>query len=258
MAWVIDLDGVVWLASQPVPGAAGAVAALRARGQRVVFVTNYSAATVTEQVARLAACGITATPDDVITSAHAAASLIDPGQVVMVCGGEGIHEAITARGATSLVPEEADGGVPVDAVVVGIDRRFDFDRLTIAMRAVRSGARLVATNHDPTFPVPEGLLPGAGALAAALACAAGTEPVYAGKPHDAMARLLLSRLAGDDIEMVVGDLPSTDGRLAEKLGAPFGLVLTGVTTADGVDCCRPAPTHVARDLASLVRSLVVK
>src|SRR5207245_4060556 len=125
-------------------------------------------------------CGIEAAPDDVLTSAMAAASLLSgslaPGARVLVCAGAGVVEALTGVGLT--VVDRA----PAEAVVVGFHRKFDFERLDRASQAVRAGARFVATNLDATDPVPGGLLPGAGAIEAAVATASGRIPEVAGKP----------------------------------------------------------------------------
>ncbi|MGH9067642.1 MAG: HAD family hydrolase, partial [Acidimicrobiales bacterium] len=83
MAWVLDLDGVVWLGDQPVPGAADAVAELRERGTRVVFLTNNSSRRVGEYVERLGAMGVPVEEDDILTSAQAAASLVEPGTTAL-------------------------------------------------------------------------------------------------------------------------------------------------------------------------------
>ncbi|MGI8758818.1 MAG: HAD-IIA family hydrolase [Acidimicrobiales bacterium] len=242
MAWVIDLDGVVWLGRQPITGSADAVARLRAAGEQVVFVTNNSEARLADQQDKLASAGI---PDgEVVTSALAAASVIDPGSTALVCGGPGVVEALELR----EVDVRAEG--PVDAVVVGFHLDFDYERLRAAHRAVWQGARLVGTNADPTYPTSDGPIPGAGAILAAVATAAGVEPEVAGKPFGPMAALVRS-IVGEGRHVVVGDRPSTDGRLAAELGARFGLVLSGVTTADDL-ADHDGLDWVADDLASLV------
>jgi HAD superfamily hydrolase (TIGR01450 family) len=246
VAWVLDLDGVVWLADQPVPGAADAVARLRAAGERVVFVTNNSSATLGAQEAKLARHGIAA-EGDVVTSARAAASLLEPGSTALVCGGPGVVEALEQRGVTPVTDGHAD------AVVVGFTRDFDYERLRRAHRAVRGGARLVATNDDPTYPTPEGPVPGGGAIVAAVATASGVTPIVAGKPHAPMARLVEAR-AGPGPHLVVGDRDDTDGRFARALGARFALVLSGVTRPGEVPV-EPAPDLVATDLAALTAAL---
>lgn len=243
MTWALDLDGVVWLADQPIPGAPEAVARLRARGERVVFLTNNSGPTVADYAAKLAGMGMPTAPDDVLTSAQAAARLLDPGATALVCAGPGVVEALEARGVR--VVREGDA----DAVVVGWHRDFDFDRLAAASRAVRNGARLVGTNDDATYPTPEGLLPGGGALLAAVATASGATPTVAGKPHDAMAALVAERVGRVDV--MVGDRPLTDGLFARRVGARFALVLSGVTSADDLPVA-PEPDEVASALAALV------
>lgn len=241
--WVIDLDGVIWLAGEPIAGSDRAVRQLRDAGIRPVFATNNSAPTMAELLARLERAGIAAGPDDLVTSAQAAAQLVTPGSTVLALADGGAVEALSARGVN--VVERG----PADIVLVGWTHRFDFDRLAAAATAVREGAHLLATNEDPTYPTPGGLLPGAGALLAAVATASGVVPDVAGKPHQAMADLVAARRG--DLRAVVGDRPSTDGELARRLGAPFALVLSGVTTADAPPRdIEPAAT--APDLARLV------
>lgn len=243
MTWLLDLDGVVWLADEPIPGAADAVARLRDRGERVVFITNNSSATVAEYLEKLDRCGVPTVPGDLITSAQAAAFLVEPGETALVCGGPGVEEALQQRGARTVRAGKAD------AVVVGWHRDFDFGRLTAAFEAVVAGARLIGTNDDATYPTPMGPLPGGGAILAAVAYAAGVEPVVAGKPFGPIVELLHERVS--DPEIMVGDRPTTDGLLAHRLGIAFGLVLTGVTRADAIPT-EPPVALVADDLAALV------
>jgi 4-nitrophenyl phosphatase len=242
MAWVVDLDGVIWLGDESLPGAADAVARLRAGGERVLFVTNNSYGPVGDVEAKLERHGVPAA-GDVVTSAMAAATLVTPGERVLVCGGPGIAEAVSARGATPV----ADGDA--DAVLVGFHREFDYERLRIAHRAIIRGARLVATNDDATYPTPGGPIPGGGSIVAAVAYAAGVAPVVAGKPNAPMADLVRS-LAGE-AGTVVGDRPDTDGAFAVTLGYRFALVLSGVTGPEDLPVI-PMPDVVAPTLADLV------
>jgi 4-nitrophenyl phosphatase len=241
--WVIDLDGVVWLAEQPIPGSADAVARLRRAGHGVVFATNNASPTVAELRQRLAEAGIDAEPEEIVTSAQAAASMLEPGSTAVVCADGGVLEALEARGVSVV----AQG--PADAVVVGWTRRFDFDLLASTATAVRQGARFIGTNEDPTHPTPQRLLPGSGAILAAVATAAQATPEVAGKPHDAIVALLRAR--APDAVLVVGDRPSTDGALARRLGLPFALVRTGVTS-DGREPMVVEPDEEAPDLGALV------
>jgi HAD superfamily hydrolase (TIGR01450 family) len=245
VTWVLDLDGVLWLADQPIDGAREAVAELRAAGERVLFATNNSWGTLGEQEAKLRRHGIPA-DGDVVTSAMAAAQLVEPGQRVLVCGGPGIAEAVTGRGAEPIVDGDAD------AVVVGFHRDFDYERLRIAVRAIQRGARLVATNDDATYPTPDGPIPGGGAIVAAVAYASQVAPLVAGKPHRPMAELV--RALGGDVGTMVGDRPETDGAFAAELGYRFALVLTGVTGPDDLPVT-PTPDLVSPSLAALVEGI---
>jgi 4-nitrophenyl phosphatase len=245
LPFALDLDGVIWLADDAIPGAAAAVARLRDAGEPVVFVTNNSSQPVGDVEAKLARHGVPAV-GDVITSSMAAAGLVAPGEVVLVCGGPGVVEAVEARGA--VVVRDGDA----DAVLVGFHRDFDYERLRIAATAVRRGARLLATNADATYPTPDGPVPGGGAILAAIVTGSGVEATVAGKPFAPMAELVRARLGPSGV--MVGDRPDTDGRFARVLGYDFALVHTGVTGPDDVP--DPAPDLVAPDLASLVDQVV--
>jgi 4-nitrophenyl phosphatase len=248
VAWVLDLDGVIWLAGRPIAGTAEAVARLRHAGERVVFVTNNSNAPVADVEGKLAGFGIPAA-GDVVTSAQAAARLIEPGERVLVCGGPGLREALAERGAVVI-----DGDGKIDAVVVGYHRDFDYERMRLAATAVRAGARLLATNDDATYPTPDGLIPGNGAILAGIVVASGRQPdAVAGKPYAPMADLVRARFG--PAGWVVGDRPDTDGRFARALGYRFALVLSGVTGPSDLPVT-PEPDRVAPDLAVLVEELV--
>jgi len=249
--WIVDLDGVLWLAGHPIGDVANAVRALRDRGVRVVFATNNSSPTTGQLVDRLAKVGIDVLPQDLVTSAHVAASLLEPGQRVHLLAEAGVLEALEDRGVVV-----ADSGRR-DAAVVGWSRDFDFAALAAISTVARDSGRLIATNGDPTHPTPEGLMPGSGALLAAVATASGVVPEVAGKPHppmvDYVARNILRGVENVSAVMV-GDQPGTDGVLAERLGIPFVLVDSGVTPADRrVDECPVALR--APDFVSVVALL---
>jgi 4-nitrophenyl phosphatase len=254
-AVLCDLDGVVWLAHRPIPGSPEAVAALRAAGVRVLFVTNNSAARIEDQEHALGTIGIPAN-GDVVTSAMAGADLVAAGERVLVAGGAGVHEALLARGAVPVSNDaEADGDF--DAVVVGFHRDFDYEKLRRAVTAVLGGARLIGTNDDPTYPTPAGPIPGGGSLLAAVATAAGVTPIIAGKPHAPMAATVLAELDHPEPStlVMVGDRWSTDGRFAVALGCPFALVRSGVTAPGEA---LEAPVDYDRsDLAAVATALLV-
>jgi 4-nitrophenyl phosphatase len=255
-----DLDGVVWLAHQPISGSVEAVAELRRAGCRVMFVTNNSAATSAQHEQALAHVGIQA-HGDVVSSAMAVTALVERGDRVLVAGGPGVVEALERAGADVVVNTGQPLTDPVDAVVVGMHRDFDYDRLAVASEAARRCGRLIGTNTDTTYPTPDGLLPGGGAILAAVAVASGVEPVIAGKPHRPLATLVESMLADDDDVfepmrvLMVGDRPETDGRFAGALGCRFALVRSGVNSSGvEIDAAIPVDLDVA-DLAEVARLL---
>ena len=250
--WIVDLDGVVWLSGEPIGEVAKAITSLRAQGVRVVFATNNSAPTTAELLDRLERLGVTASSDDLVSSAGAAASLLDPGQSVRALAEGGVLEALERRGVKTVDGDSAE------AAVVGWSRSFDFDSLAATATVARRSGRLIGTNQDPVHPTPAGLQPGSGALLAAVATASGVQPEIAGKPHEPMAALMRRAFGfavGDSSVVMIGDQPATDGRLAERLGIPFGLVDSGVTPAgaDGFDT--PVAIRSA-DLVTLVEEVL--
>jgi HAD superfamily hydrolase (TIGR01450 family) len=232
---LLDLDGVVWLAGVAIPGSVDAIARLRDSGERVVFVSNNSSTPIAEQEAKLEAIGVSAR-GDLLTSAAAAASLLEPGTTALVCGGPGVVEALEHRGV-EVVREG-----PADAVVVGFHLDFDYSRLRAAHAAVAAGATLIGTNDDATYPTP--------AILSAVAYAAGVTPIVAGKPFAPMVDAVRS-LVGDGPHVMVGDRPSTDGRFARELGATWALVLSGVTKPVELPV-EPNPDLLGTDLRSVV------
>jgi 4-nitrophenyl phosphatase len=249
-----DLDGVIWLAHEAIPGASDAIARLRTAGSTVMFVTNNSGDTVAAQERALAAVGVPA-EGAVLTSSMAAAELLHPGERALVVGGVGIFEALESRQVVAL--DAHDHGDPggFDAVVVGIDRRFDYETLRRAFRAVHEGARLIGTNDDATYPTGDGPIPGGGSILAAVATATGVAPLIAGKPHVPMADLVRARF-GDTVDRawMIGDRPSTDGLFARTLGCRYALVLSGVTN-DAAHADPPGDL-VGTDLAAIATTLL--
>ncbi|MFQ5523181.1 MAG: HAD-IIA family hydrolase [Acidimicrobiia bacterium] len=244
-AVILDLDGVVYRAMSPVPGAADALRRLTESGTPVRFVTNNSTKTPEQVAAKIRQLtGVEVDPHTVLTSAMAAVSLLSPEDgPVMVVGEAGIDEAVAGVGfATTAHPDETR------TVMVGLDRDFDYPRLARAAQAIRGGARFIASNSDPTYPTNSGLVPGAGAMVAAIAAAAGQEPEVAGKPHPAMRRLV--RDSGVGSAWVIGDRMDTDVAMARaEEDWESILVMTGVTEAgEGTSFA----DHVVADLSAAV------
>ncbi len=247
---MLDLDGVLWRGREPVPRSVDAVLRLLEAGVDVTFCTNNSSGTVADNETALTRMGIPA-EGRVVTSAAAVATLVRPHERVLVAGGPGVREALATVGARLVVPgpgADVPGGV--DAVVVGYHRDFDYESLTRAARALRGGARLLASNDDPVYPSDDGPLPGCGALVAYLETAGGSSASVAGKPHAPMGELLAQRHRR---AVFVGDSLGTDRAMAQLLGWPFGLVLSGNTPAEAVPP-ELDPDWVAADLWALVDS----
>jgi len=244
-----DLDGVVWLSHQPILGSVDAIRRLRAGGHRILFLTNNSYSEVGQQEATLEGLGIPAV-GDVLTSAMAAALLVSRGERVMVCGGPGIVEALVGQGAVAATT------APFDAVMVGFHLDFDYEVMRRASAAVRSGARLIATNDDATYPTPDGPIPGGGSILAGIATASGVEPLVAGKPYPPMATLVRSITGLDDLgdAVLVGDRPDTDGLMATTLGCRYAHVWSGVTPAGTLVV--PAPWIEGQNLAAIADQLL--
>jgi HAD superfamily hydrolase (TIGR01450 family) len=247
---VVDLDGVCYRGSEPIAGSPEAVARLRRAGIGVAFATNNATRTPDEAAAKLTSLGFDATPDQVATSALAAADMIAPGTRCLVIGADGLRAALRARGCV-LVDDPAQA----QAVVTGLDRDINYDKLTRATRALLAGARFVASNADSTFPDVDGISPGAGTIMAALEMASGVTAEQAGKPHPALFETAAARLPDGPV-LMIGDRVETDIAGAAALGWDTALVLTGVTDAAAAAHADPAPTWVAADLATLVDQLL--
>lgn len=231
-AVLCDLDGVVWLTHQPIPGSVDAIARIREAGHRVLFVTNNSYATAEDQARILEEIGIRAL-GDVVTASQAAGSLLASGDRVLTCGGPGVTRAIQESGALIVGRSDDpnfDMATPVDAVVVAFHRTFDFAGLTRLSAKIRDGARFIATNDDATYPTPDGVIPGGGSIVAAVAAASGVQPRVAGKPNEPMAAMVRRVLGISDLSSawMVGDRASTDGEFARTIGCKFAHVQSGV------------------------------
>lgn len=242
-----DLDGVVYRGDTLVAGSDKALKRLLSEGVDLYFVTNNSTRHPRQVIAKLhSLTGVEFDVDRVFTSPQAGVGLLraDDGPCLVV-GEEGIRAALEEAGFT-VTTDPLEAGT----VIVGLDRAIDYTGIAAAADAVRQGARFVATNDDPTFPVADGLLPGSGAIVAAIATAAGRLPEVAGKPHAPMRNLIRSR--GVDKAWIIGDRVDTDIAMAvEEEGWRSILVLTGVTEE-----ASPVADLVATDLGEAVDLLL--
>ncbi len=249
-ALILDMDGVLWRGSQPIGDLPAIFTRIEARGWRTILATNNATRTIEQYLERLRSYGVVLEPWQVINSAQATASYLSQrfpdGGPVYIIGEKGLYHALEQRG---FIPGE-DGAV---AVVVGMDRELTYTKLRVATLLIRSGVPFVATNPDRTYPSPDGLVPGAGSILAALEAATYVHPIIAGKPDPEMYRIALERLETAPQEtLVVGDRPETDIAGAQVLGCPSALVLSGVTSLEQAHAWQPPPELIAPDLASIV------
>ncbi len=249
--WLFDLDGTIYRGEVLVEGAAETVAALRAAGRRVVFLSNKPLQTRAAYAAKLTRLGVPARPEEVVTSSlvlarHLAA--LDPGAPVFVIGEPPLIEELAAHGF-QVRPDHH-----VRWVVIAFDRGFDYAKLNTALQAVRGGARLIATNPDRTCPTEDGEIPDcAGMIAAVEAVTARTVEVVVGKPSPLILEVALATLgvpAGDAV--IVGDRLETDIVMGKRLGVATVLVLSGVTRADDPRIGEVAPDAVIRSVRELI------
>ena len=230
--WLVDLDGTVYLGEALIPGADEAIAALRAAGRRVAFLSNKPLQSRAEYAAKLMRLGVPATAEDVISSSVVLArhlATLDPGAPVFVIGEPPLVAELQAAGF------ETRADPRVRWVVISFDRTFDYAKLDTALQAVtRHGAQLIATNPDRTCPVDGGEIPDcAGMIAAVEAVTNRRVELVVGKPSPIILREALAVLglpARDCV--IVGDRLETDIAMGKGEGLGTILVLTGVTQRD--------------------------
>lgn len=248
---VCDLDGVVYIGEEGIAGSGAALDAVDAAGIRILFVTNNSTKTAADAAAKIErTSGHRASAESVVTSAQVtAARLAGSAGPVFVVGARSINMALE-----ECAVAVTDDWSAAEAVVVGLDRDISYEKLSHATLAIRNGATFYATNADATFPTPQGLLPGGGAIVGALQIATGVDPIVSGKPQAAMCEHIAA-LADGPI-LVVGDRVNTDIAMARRGGWSSALVLTGVTKSLGDIPASEAPDLVVASLGELAAGLL--
>ncbi|NHZ71051.1 MAG: HAD-IIA family hydrolase [Proteobacteria bacterium] len=245
---VFDLDGVVYVGSAGVPGAADAMRSLERSGWHLVFATNNSTRAPVAVADHIEdRTGFRSHGATIVTSAMAAATWVASGNTsAFVVGEDALRGALIDAGIDVVTH-----GTP-DAVVVGLDRDINYETIAVASSMVRNGSTFVATNTDATFPTMEGPVPGAGSIIAAIATASGREPIACGKPLAPMIDLIRQRIRGETV-WVVGDRPETDIAMAAKVGWKSILVHTGITESNDVVPDSFAPDHRAASITDVPR-----
>jgi len=253
-ALVLDMDGVIWKDTEPIGDLPEILRKLREKNIRYVFATNNATRTAEEYIKKLAGMGVTDVElRQIINSQMAVGFLLKKsypqGGPIYIIGEQGLKNHLKSVG---FYEDDQD---PL-AVVVGLDRAVNYDKLTRATLLIRSGKRFIGTNPDKTYPVPAGLIPGAGAIITTVAVSTDVEPEYAGKPSPAMFQLALERLGTKPAEtMAVGDRLETDLAGGQIAGMRTAMVLTGVATRESISAWKPSPDIVTEDLTELVNML---
>ena len=265
---LVDLDGVVWIGREPVPGSPEALRGLLEAGKRIVFVTNNPGRQPAAYAERLGELGVEVGEEQIVTAGMVAARLAGKAALsaseagtAFVIGAEALKEMVAATGARVVEGEEA---WDADVVVVSGHRGFDYGELLAAKRALDRGAALFATSHDPTMPYPGGELPGTGAVLAAVETASGRRAGIAGKPERHLFEMARAALAcsfsGDSSEKeqanlrvaMVGDRISSDVAGGRAAGLETILVLSGTTSREEAAAADPRPDFVLEDLSGLL------
>jgi HAD superfamily hydrolase (TIGR01450 family) len=250
---IVDLDGVVWVGSSAVPGSVAAIAEARARGIRLVFLTNDPRGSRAEHATRLRALGVPAGEDEIVTSGSALAAFVREREAVgtqaFVIGSPSLQTELARAGLALL---SAEAGREAAIVAVGGHEGFNYDELRIATQALRRGARLYAAGRDATFPMPDGPWPGTGSVVAAVEVAGGKRAIAVGKPEPFIFEIAGSLLAECGRIAIVGDNLASDIAGGRRAGLTTILVLTGTSGSDDVAGADTAPDFVFPDLAALI------
>jgi NagD protein len=252
--YVFDLDGTLYLGDHLLPGAAETVEMIRGHGARLAFLTNKPLETPATYAAKLTDLGIATAAHEVVSSTDALLRYLGTaaaGARILPVAEPLLVEMLAGSGFTIV---ELDDPTSADVVVVSWDRTFTYAKLLAAFRAVRAGARIVATNPDPFCPTPDGDLPDCAAMLAAIEASTGAQAeAIVGKPSAHMAATLLDRLAlPPDDTILVGDRLLTDVRMAREAGMASALVLTGATSAAALLGAAITPDYVLGGVAEVL------
>ncbi len=251
---ILDLDGCVYVGEEPTERAPEAIAALRDAGKRIAFVTNNSRLRGEDYVQRLWRMGIQASLGEAVTVGGAVQHVLNEscsGATAFVIGTVAMVDHVESAGLRVL--NGTDLASRAEVVVVSGTEDFVFDDLRVAVQALRRGAEFFATGRDPTYPMPDGLWPGTGALLSAVEYGSDRVATIVGKPAPRLFQTALDRLGPTGRTLVIGDKLDSDIAAARALGLDAALVLSGGTTAaEAAAAVDPRPDHVAATLATLV------
>jgi 4-nitrophenyl phosphatase len=249
---IMDMDGVLWKGDEPLVDLPKILLVLQNHGIKFLFATNNATKTVVEYQNKFKFIyNLEIESWQIITSALAAADYLSHrfpefGNINII-GGKGLIEALQQKGFNKFNDDSE-----IIAVVVGLDLNLTYEKLRTATLHIRSGKPFIGTNPDLTYPSPEGPIPGAGSILAALEAATGVKPIIIGKPHPPMLRTALERLGTlPEQTLVVGDRLDTDIFGGKTIGCRTALVLTGISNIKEVETSSFKPDLVAQSLEVL-------
>lgn len=252
--FLVDLDGVVWVGRELVPGAAEALRELLDAGKEVVFVTNNPGKPASVYGDRLRQAGVAIADDRIVTAgtvtAQLAAEHAGSGAAAFVIGAAAFKDAVVNAGLEAL---DGEAGREAAAVLVSGHRGFDYEELLTATLALQDGAALFATSRDPTLPMPGGAWPGTGAVLAAVETASGVRAEIGGKPERHLFEQARALISGAARVAMVGDRLASDIEGGRRVGLETVLVLSGASSREAADSASSPPDHVLDDISGLLR-----
>ena len=253
--FIIDLDGVVYIGEKPTDGAVETLATLRRLGKAVIFLTNDPRSSCQEYADKLNRMGIPASPQDIITSGMAIAHYLTKHynlnhKKAYVVGSQALKEEIKQIG---LMLTQGDEAKRSDFVIVGGHQGFNYEEMKLATLAIRNGAHFFATNRDPVFPTPEGLVPATGAILASIEYATGKKATIVGKPEVIIFEVAKKFLSSHERVAIVGDRLDTDILGGKRAGITTIFTLSGSIDQDELSKSDIIPDYVINDLKDLLK-----
>jgi phosphoglycolate/pyridoxal phosphate phosphatase family enzyme len=263
LALIMDMDGVLWRGNDPIGDLPLIFSAIEQRGWKASLATNNATLSITQYVEKLRQYDVHLKPEQIVNSAQATAHYLlrryPGGGNVYVVGEQGLVDTLKEQGfnAVPLTPASIkDNPDEIVAVVAAMDRQVTYEKLTVATRLIRAGVLFLGTNPDRTFPTPDGLVPGAGAILASIQTATDVQPIITGKPSPEMYHVALERMQVKPQNcLVIGDRLETDIAGGQQIGCQTALVLSGVSSLQEAQNWQPAPDWISTDLTRLLEEL---
>ncbi len=253
--FLIDLDGVVYRGNEVISGAQEFIGWLEANSKKYLFLTNNSFATGPQILRKLEQMGIASDASHLMSAAQAAVQQIArqfPQGSVYVVGEEPLSDLVKEAGLSAVSQQTSKA----DAVLVGLDRNFNYLILTNAVLAILGGAAFIAINRDPLLPIVGGVVPGCGAMAAAIEAGTGITPEVIGKPEPVLLREAMIRLGSRPEETVmIGDGLDVDIQAGKAAGTSTVFVLSGRNSRQDIERLKIEPDATYTDLAAVLKDL---